>query len=162
MRLVCSLILAVPLVLSTLVAPPAGPLDMAQYESEDRGKKDGRRIFRHDTFGDEQLWTDVLRMHDVVATLPPATALAVGLKVDAEALPAGLIAALRAGKVDLTSPAVTVELLRLNAVVGSEARSAPRASSPASASRAPSATPRSTTPLRRVSAGGWTDGRTPT
>ena len=118
MRPVCSLVLAVPLVLSTLVAPPAGPLDTAQYESEDRGKKDGRRIFRHDTFGDEQLWTDVLRMHDVVATLPPATALAVGLKVDAEALPSGLVAALRAGKVDLTSPAVTVELLRLDAIVG--------------------------------------------
>ena len=118
MRLVCSLILAVPLVLSTLVAPPAGPLDMAQYESEDRRKKDGRRIFRHDTFGDEQLWTDVLRMHEVVATVPPATALAVGLKVDAEALPRKLIAALRADKVDLTNPAVTVELLRLNAVVG--------------------------------------------
>jgi hypothetical protein len=118
MRPVCSLVLAVPLVLSTLVAPPAGPLDTAQYESEDRGKEDGRRIFRHDTFGDEQLWTDVLRMHDVVATLSPATALAVGLKVDAEALPAGLVAALRAGKVDPTSPAVTVELLRLNAIVG--------------------------------------------
>jgi mono/diheme cytochrome c family protein len=118
MRHVCSLILAVPLVLSTLVASPAGPLDMAQYESEDRGKKDGRRIFRYDTFGDEQLWTDVLRMHEVIATVPPATALAFGLKVDVEALPRKLIAALRAGKVDLTNPAVTVELLRLNAVVG--------------------------------------------
>ena len=45
----------------------------------------------------------------IVATLSPATALAVGLKVDAEALPSGLVAALRAGTVDLTSPAVTVE-----------------------------------------------------
>ena len=73
MRRVCSLILAVPLVLvQLLVASPAGPLDMAQYESEDRGKKDGRRILRYDTFGDEQLWTDVLRMHEVIATVPPA------------------------------------------------------------------------------------------
>jgi mono/diheme cytochrome c family protein len=57
-------------------------------------------------------------MHEVIATVPPATALAVGLKVDVEALPRELIAALRAGQVDLTNPAVTVELLRLNAVVG--------------------------------------------
>jgi mono/diheme cytochrome c family protein len=80
--------------------------------------RDGKAIFRFDTFGDEQLWTDVLRMHEVIPTINPMTALAVGLKVDVEALPAALIAALRAGDVDLTDPAVTVELLRLNAVVG--------------------------------------------
>ena len=80
--------------------------------------KGGRAIFRFDTFGDEQLWTDVLRMHEVIPTVDPATALAVGLKVDVEALPAKVIAALQAGQVDLTDPAVTVELLRLNAVVG--------------------------------------------
>jgi hypothetical protein len=85
---------------------------------KERGIKDGRRIFRYDTFGDEQLWTDVLRMHEVITTVPPATALAVGLKVDVEALPTGVIDALKAGQVDLNNPAVTVELLRLNAVVG--------------------------------------------
>jgi hypothetical protein len=95
-----------------------GPPGAAYRASGHRLEEAGRRIFRHDTFGDEQLWTNVLRMHDVVATLPPATALAVGLKVDAEALPAAHVAALRAGKVDLTSPAVTVELLRLDAIVG--------------------------------------------
>ena len=79
---------------------------------------DGQAIFRFDTFGDEQLWTDVLRMHEVVPTVDPATALAVGLKVDVDALPRRVIAALKAGQVDLTDPAVTVELLRLNAVVG--------------------------------------------
>ncbi len=79
---------------------------------------DGQATFRFDTFGDEQLWTDVLRMHEAVATVSPATALAVGLKVDVEALPPQVIAALRAGAVDLTDPAVTIELLRLNAVVG--------------------------------------------
>ena len=78
----------------------------------------GQAIFRYDTFGDEQLWTNVLKMHEVIATVPPATALAVGLKVDVEALPPEIIAALQAGEVDLTNPAVTVELLRLNAVVG--------------------------------------------
>ena len=78
----------------------------------------GRDIFRFDTFGDEQLWTNVLRMHEVIPSVDPLTALAVGLKVDFEALPASLVAALRAGQVDLTDPRVTVELLRLNAVVG--------------------------------------------
>jgi hypothetical protein len=79
---------------------------------------DGQEIFRFDTFGDEQLWTNVLRMHDVLPTVPPSTALAVGLKVDVEALPPAVIAALKAGKVDLNDPAVTLDLLRLNAVVG--------------------------------------------
>jgi hypothetical protein len=51
------------------------------------GFKDGRAIFRYDTFGDEQFWTDVLRMHEVIPTVRPETALAVGLKVDADALP---------------------------------------------------------------------------
>ena len=58
---------------------------------------DGRTIFRYDTFGDEQLWTGVLRMHEVVQTVSPATALAVGLKIDVEALPQAVIAALQAG-----------------------------------------------------------------
>jgi mono/diheme cytochrome c family protein len=80
--------------------------------------KDGQAIFRFDTFGDEQLWTDVLRMHEVIPTVDPATALAVGLKVDVDALPASVVAALRTNQVDLTDPAVTIELLRLNAVVG--------------------------------------------
>jgi len=78
----------------------------------------GRDIFRFDTFGDEQLWTNVLRMHEIIATVDPATALSVGLKVDADALPSQVIDALRAKQVDLTNPAVTVELLRLNAIVG--------------------------------------------
>jgi mono/diheme cytochrome c family protein len=91
-------------------------IDGDRHETSQR--TDGQAIFRFDTFGDEQLWTDVLRMHEVIATVPPATALAVGLKVDVEALPPTVKAALRAGKVDLTNPAVTVELLRLNAVVG--------------------------------------------
>src|SRR5262245_49307495 len=80
--------------------------------------KDGQAIFRFDTFGDEQLWTDVLRMHEVIPTVDPATALAVGLKVDVDALPAKVITALKNGQVDVKNPAVTVSLLSLNAVVG--------------------------------------------
>ena len=88
-----------------------------QEDGEPR-HRDGQAIFRFDTFGDEQLWTNVLRMHEVVSTVDPATALAVGLKVDLESLPPAVISALRTGQVDLTNPAVTVELLRLNSVVG--------------------------------------------
>jgi hypothetical protein len=35
----------------------------------------GQAIFRFDTFGDEQLWTNVLRMHEVIPNVDPATAL---------------------------------------------------------------------------------------
>ena len=80
--------------------------------------QEGREIFRFDTFGDEQLWTRVLRMHEVLPAVDPATALAVGLKVDADALPPAVAEALRNGEVDLTDPTVTLDLLRLNAVVG--------------------------------------------
>jgi mono/diheme cytochrome c family protein len=92
-------------------ASSSAPVDTA-------GRQDGQAIFRYDTFGDEQLWTNVLRMHEVIQNVDPATALSVGLKVDVDALPAAVLAALRAGAVDLTDPAVTIELLRLNAVVG--------------------------------------------
>jgi mono/diheme cytochrome c family protein len=78
----------------------------------------GQTIFRYDTFGDEQLWTDVLRMNEAIQHVDPLTALSVGLKVDVDALPPALVAALQAGQVDLTDPAVTMELVRLNAVVG--------------------------------------------
>ena len=82
-----------------------------------RSHSDGMRIFRFDTFGDEQFWTDTLQMNTVVETsVDPTTALKVGLKVDAEALPPGLL-----GQVDLTKPATTVALLKLNAVVGIQA-----------------------------------------
>ena len=80
---------------------------------------DGKSIFRFDTFGSEQLWTDVLQMQQVVSNnVSPATALSVGLKVDADALPRAIIDALQAGEVNLDDPAVTVQLMKLNAVVG--------------------------------------------
>jgi mono/diheme cytochrome c family protein len=95
-----------------------GPGGDGDRKHQDDRHRDGQAIFRFDTFGDEQLWTNVLHMHEAIATVAPATALAVGLKVDVEALPPEIIAALRAGQIDLTNPAVTIELLRLNAVVG--------------------------------------------
>jgi mono/diheme cytochrome c family protein len=52
----------------------------------------------------------------VEKSVDPTTALKVGLKVDAEALPPGVL-----DKADLTSPATTVALLKMNAVVGLQA-----------------------------------------
>ena len=79
----------------------------------------GKQIFRFDTFGDEIQWTDTLRLHEVIRTsVDPTTALSVGLKVDSEALPAAVVDGIRNGTVDLTQPATTVALLKLNAVVG--------------------------------------------
>jgi mono/diheme cytochrome c family protein len=128
MRLIGSAASVFALVLTFVISgsrqPPAAQqrsgIDGDRNHQEDhRGKNhDGQTIFRYDTFGDEQLWTNVLRMHEPIATVDPATALAVGLKVDVEALPRTIVAALRGGQVDLTDPAVTIELLRLNAVVG--------------------------------------------
>lgn len=77
---------------------------------------DPQTTFRFDTFGNEVFWTDVLRWNEVVTTINPATALSVGLKVDSEALPTGLLQT-----ADLTDTATTLELLKLDAVVGIKA-----------------------------------------
>jgi mono/diheme cytochrome c family protein len=89
---------------SSPTQPVPGGEDLAQ----------GKQTFRFDTFGDETFWTDTLRMHEVIqAGVSPQTALAVGLKVDADALPPGILES-----ADLTDPATTVALLKLDAVVG--------------------------------------------
>lgn len=111
---------------SRRLAPSSG-LDRAVDNHARRLLEEGRRIFRFDTFGDEAFWGESLKLHQAVAGakhggvgpgVSPKTALTVGLKLDSEALPAYLRSQLAAGQVDLDDPAVTVELLRLNAVVG--------------------------------------------
>jgi cytochrome c peroxidase len=88
---------------------------------------EGKHTFRYDTFGDEAFWGDTLKLHQAIAGatqggvgpgVSPATALAVGLKVDVDALPDSLRFQLARGTVDLNSPATTLALLKLNAVVG--------------------------------------------
>src|SRR5690606_35030116 len=79
---------------------------------------EGREIFRYDTFGDEAFWGGKLKLHEAIRTVSPRTALAVGLKVDEEKLPANLKAAIARGAVNLDDPKVTQALLQLNAVVG--------------------------------------------
>lgn len=89
----------------------------AQEKSETDAVVEGRRIFRFDTFGNEQFWTDTLRMNEVVErSVDPTTALKVGFKVDSDVLPAGILE-----QVDLKSPATTVALLKMNAIVGVQA-----------------------------------------
>jgi len=87
----------------------------------------GRNVFRYDTFGDEAVWGGVLGLHKAIegsklggvgAGVSPKSALALGLKVDAAKIPPKVAAAIKAGKVNLDDPAVTVTLLKLNAVVG--------------------------------------------
>jgi hypothetical protein len=78
----------------------------------------GRNIFRFDTFGDEAFWTDQLHIQQSVSTLSPQTALTLGLKVDAQALSPSTIEAIKHGKVNLGDPAVTLALIKQNAVLG--------------------------------------------
>ena len=80
--------------------------------------RDGRKIFRYDTFGDEAFWGDTIRLHEGIRTVTPRTALSVGLKVDVNALPAEVIEALQQGNVNLDDPAVTLLLLQQKSVVG--------------------------------------------
>lgn len=111
----------VAVVLAAVVAASAcgGSDDRSAAAEQAALVAQGQQIFRYDTFGDEAHWTDTLRMHEVIsAAVDPATALSVGLKVDAEALPAAVVDGIRNGSIDLTSTATTVALLKLNAVVG--------------------------------------------
>jgi cytochrome c5 len=89
--------------------------------------EEGRETFRNDTFGDESFWGDLLQLHRAIAGaalggvgpgVSPKTALAVGLKVDVEALPNRLVKDLQKGRVNLDDPATTLALLKIDAVLG--------------------------------------------
>jgi hypothetical protein len=111
-----------------LSAQTTGPsFDNAILLNAGRMLSDGRRTFRSDTFGDEAFWGDTLQLHKAIEGskfggigpgVSPATALAVGLKVDVSALPPGLADKIRTGQLDLNDPANTLALMKLNAVVG--------------------------------------------
>jgi len=104
-----------------------GGFDRTISDSNQHLINDGREIFRYDTFGDEAFWGDTLKLHQAIAGashggvgpgVSPKTALAVGLKVDADALPPAVVAGVKSGAVNLDDPATTLALLQLNAVVG--------------------------------------------
>lgn len=110
---------------------PTASFDSAVAESARGMLEEGRQTFRHDTFGSEAFWGDALQLHRALAGeenggvgpgVSPKTALAVGLKVDAAALPASLVAQIEEGAVDLDDPATTLALLELDAVVGVKGR----------------------------------------
>jgi hypothetical protein len=104
--------------------PPSG--DPAT-DHAGRMLEEGRQTFRYDTFGSEAFWSTTLRLHEAIAGaknggvgdgVSPTVALSVGLKVDAEKVPAAVAKDIKAGKVDLKDPATTLALLKLDAVVG--------------------------------------------
>lgn len=104
-----------------------GKLRHQPKQEEQQLLAEGRRIFRYDTFGSEDFWGRQLRLHEAIKGaglggvgpgLSPRAALSLGLKVDAEALPASLVKQLKKGEVNLEDPATTVALLKLDAVVG--------------------------------------------
>ena len=108
-------------------AEQSASFDAAINSNAQRMIEEGRRIFRFDTFGSEAFWGDQLRLHHAIVGeklggvgpgVSPKMALSLGLKVDAAALPADVVAQIKAGKVDMNDPASTVLLLKANAVVG--------------------------------------------
>ncbi len=123
------LYLAVVIALGTLgtVSVSSGSAEAASAKQRSTLFTPGRQIFRFDTFGDEAFWGGQLRLHQAVAGaknggvgpgLSPKAALALGLKVDATAIPKKVAAAIKSGNVNLDDPKVTIDLLKLNAVVG--------------------------------------------
>jgi hypothetical protein len=124
------LYLMVAIVSGTLTAvssSSAKPTRVAAASPTARLLARGRRIFRYDTFGDQAFWGGALQLHRAIAGsqnggvgpgVSPKTALSVGLKVDATRIPKSVAAAIKAGKVNLDDPKVTLALLKLNAVVG--------------------------------------------
>lgn len=114
--------------LSAFAAPPSKTAVDAENASYAQMMLDeGKKTFRYETFGSEAFWGDTLQLHKAIAGeknggvgpgVSPKTALSVGLKVDADALPDALKQQIKAGKVNLDDPATTIALLKLNAVVG--------------------------------------------
>ncbi len=109
-------------------APPSKTgADAENARSAQAMLDEGKKTFRYETFGSEAFWGDALQLHKAIAGeknggvgpgVSPKTALSVGLKVDADALPDALKKQIAAGKVNLDDPATTIALLKLNAVVG--------------------------------------------
>ena len=121
-------------VLLFFIAKPVGSRVMQFFgfdevieENADSMMAEGRNTFRNDTFGDEAFWGGELMLHKAIAGsqhggvgpgLSPRAALMLGLKVDVDSLPPNIANRIRHGRVNLDDPAVTLLLLRENAVVG--------------------------------------------
>jgi mono/diheme cytochrome c family protein len=119
----CAIILAA----QEMSAPKPQSFDQQVEQTRAQLFEQGKQIFRFDTFGDEPFWGGTLHLHQAIEGeknggvgpgVSPKTALSVGLKVDADALPASVAEQIKGGKVNLDDPSTTLALLKLNAVVG--------------------------------------------
>ena len=171
LRIIVSFFLLIGLAVAYAAEKVKPNLDLNQPIVRDAHKmlSEGRQTFRFDTFGDEAFWGDTLRLHQAIAGaklggvgpgVSPKTALSVGLKVDAEALPRTLVDQIKAGAVNLDDPATTLALLRLNAVVGITGILLKTESCSPWAFSALCATPKSMIRSRPASAAGSTGGPT--
>jgi hypothetical protein len=126
--------LAGPRSVKTNPAVEAEKKDVQSHRDEiedysERMLKEGREIFRYDTFGSEEFWGKT-RLHEAILGekqggvgpgLKAIGALKVGLKVDVGKLPAILGEVLKKGSVSLEKPETTLELLKADSVVGVKA-----------------------------------------
>src|SRR6185437_10126133 len=126
---IVTVLLIAAIVATTRSAPVGAESARRNLVVENAAQKveQGEQVFRFDTFGDQAFWGDTLKLHKAIEGaklggvgpgVSPKTALAVGLKVDVDTLPRSLVEQIEKGKVNLNDPAVTLALLKLNAVVG--------------------------------------------
>lgn len=120
-------VVVVTLTVGAVSGSAAAPTRAGHPSDSSRLLATGRRIFRFDTFGDQAFWGGALQLNRAIAGkknggvgpgVSPKAALAVGLKVDGTKIPKAVAAAIKAGKVNLNDPKVTLALLKLDAVVG--------------------------------------------
>ena len=103
---------------SSVVAPPPPPAPAPAPAPTQAQLDEGKQIFRFDTFGDDRKWTDELRLNEAIEKVDPLTALAVGLKVDVDALPPEVVKGIVDKSISLTSTDTTMALIKLNALIG--------------------------------------------
>jgi hypothetical protein len=98
-------------------ATSASVLGSAESNSQNLIQQ-GREIFRFDTFADEEFWGGQLKLHEAINKLTPRQVLALGLKVDSQALPPEVVESIESGTANLDDPALTRLLIKLKAVPG--------------------------------------------
>ncbi len=125
---IAAAILLLPVGLLKLAAQtPAKPVGPIIRHNAEQMLVEGQQTFRYDTFGSEEFWGGQLKLHEAIEGaklggagpgVSPKQALALGLKVDMDAVPKAVAGLIKRGKVDLDDPANTLLLLKVNAVVG--------------------------------------------
>lgn len=112
-------ILVIVLAAAKHIKQDAGSDFLGSAETNSREMiRQGKHVFRFNTFGDQAFWGGQLKLHEAINTLTPRQALALGLKVDSEALPPAVIQAIKNGTINLDDSAVTRLLIKLKGVLG--------------------------------------------